>query len=166
MPRRKILTDAEVLKATRQLFAAGGEKAVSFGNLSRATGLAASTLAQRFGTVEGLQSAAACAGWEEMSQALDAADQASQGKGPQSLLKALEADDMPLVRQLTLSQRAPGAMEAAAHWRARVEMTLTLRIGQGEKARQQAQLLFAAWQGRLIWQMEELRLKDLVKRFG
>ena len=36
-------------------------------------GLAASTLAQRFGTVEGLQSAAACAGWEEMSQALDAA---------------------------------------------------------------------------------------------
>lgn len=166
MPRRKILSDAEVLKATRQLFAAGGEKAISFGNLARATGLAASTLAQRFGSVEGLQASAARDGWDEIGTKLDAADQASQGKGPQALLKALEDGVEPFARLLMLSQRDPAALEAASAWRHQVEMRLALRIGQGEKARQTAQILFAAWQGRLIWGLEDLRLKDLVKRLG
>lgn len=166
MPRRKILSDAEVLKATRQLCAAGGEKAISFGNLSRATGLAASTLAQRFGSVEGLQGAAARAGWDELGQALGEADQASQGKGPQALLKALEEAAGPVGQLIMLSQRDTEALEAASAWRGQVEMALTLRIGHGEKARQSAQLLFAAWQGRMIWGMEELRLKDLAKRLG
>ncbi|WP_112311694.1 TetR/AcrR family transcriptional regulator [Pseudogemmobacter bohemicus] len=166
MPRRKILSDAEVLKATRQLFAAGGEKAISFGNLARATGLAASTLAQRFGSVEGLQAAAARDGWDEIGTRLDAADQASQSKGPQALLKALEDGVEPFARLLMLSQRDTAALEAASAWRNQVEMRLALRIGQGEKARQTAQILFAAWQGRLIWGLDELRLKDLVKRLG
>lgn len=170
MPRRKILSDAEVLKATRQLFATGGEKAISFGNLSRATGLAASTLAQRFGSVEGLQGAAARNGWEEIAARLGAADQASQGKGPQALLKALEdgsdGGSVHIAGLILLSQRDAAALEAATAWRCQVEMQLALRIGQGEKARQAAQILFAAWQGKLIWGIGELRLKDLVKRLG
>ncbi|NPD14549.1 transcriptional regulator [Xinfangfangia sp. D13-10-4-6] len=166
MPRRKILSDAEVLQATRQLFAAGGEKAISFGNLSRATGLAASTLAQRFGSVEGLQAAATADGWHGLTEALTAADHLSQGKGPHALLKALEAGDLPIMLLLTLGWRNHEALAQAARWRAHVEMALALRIGQGEKARQQAQMLFAAWQGKLIWQMEEPRLKDLSKRLA
>lgn len=168
MPRRKIHSDADVLKAARQLFAMGGAKAVSFGNLSRATGLAASTLAQRFGTVEGLEAAAARAGWVEASARLEAADLASQGKGPQALLKALEEgledDPLGIAGLVTLSQRDPAAWEAATAWRCQLEMRLALRIGQGEKARQTAQVLFAAWQGRLIWGNSDLRLKDLVRR--
>ncbi|VDC26089.1 transcriptional regulator [Pseudogemmobacter humi] len=164
MPRRKILSDAEVLLEARRLFAAGGDKALSFGTLARATGLAASTLAQRFQSVGGLQGAAACAGWQELIAALDGAARDSAGKGPQSYLKALEPGAAMAPMLLALGQRDARAGELAQEWRGQVETALALRIGQGEKARLSAQILFAAWQGRLLWGIEGIRLKDLAKR--
>ena len=162
MPRKKTLPDSEVLAEARRLFAAGGEKALTFGNLARATGLAASTLAQRFANVEGLAGAAACAGWRDLLEIADAMNGATADKGPQGYLKALEAEAVPSL--LHLGARDEEAQRLAGEWRGRVETALTLRLGQGEKARQAAQALFAAWQGQVLWGGAEFRIKDLAKR--
>ena len=50
---------------------------------------------------------------------------------------------------------------------ARVENALALRPGGGSKGREAAALLFAAWQGQLLWQPaggKAFRLKDALKR--
>ncbi|MFE3836661.1 transcriptional regulator [Pseudogemmobacter sonorensis] len=167
MSRRKILPDSDVLAEARRLFLADGEKALSFGNLSRATGLAASTLAQRFATVEGLQAAAARAGWQAMIAETDAADLSAAGKGPQGYLKALDARAAQAL--LTLGARDPEAGRMAQEWRGRVETALALRLGQADGARAAARVLFAAWQGQGLWDpagAEPLRLKDLAKRLA
>ena len=48
-----------------------------------------------------------------------------------------------------------------------VESALALRLGGGQKARESAALLFAAWQGQSLWSKtgeQTVRLKDAVKR--
>ena len=48
-----------------------------------------------------------------------------------------------------------------------METALTLRLGGGQKARDSAALLFAAWQGQALWSgagEPGFRLKDAVKR--
>lgn len=163
MSRIKTLSDAEVLREARRLYAASGARAMSFGNLSRATGLAASTLVQRFDSVEGLQAAAAQAGWQELLLLLDEADAATAGKPPQALLKALAAGAVTIPHLQTLGRGAEAALALSREWRGRVESSLALRIGQGVKSRAAAQALFLAWQGKLFWGAENIRIKDLAK---
>ncbi len=170
MPRPKSIPDAEVLRTARQLYAGGGSRALSFGTLARATGLAASTLAQRYGTVEGLQAAAARDGWAELMALADQAAADSGGKGPQGFLKALErgfaggAGQIP--RLVELGAFDEGLAALAAEWRIRVETELAARLGQGERVRSAAQALFTLWQGQLLWRGsgEEIRLKDVARR--
>ncbi len=165
MPRRKTLSDDAVLIEARRLHAEGGEKALTFGALSLATGLAASTLSQRFGTVEGLAAAAARAGWLALIAAADAEASRTADKGPQGYLKALEATGAAMApRLLELGRRDEPAMALAADWRGRVETTLALRLGQRERARAAAQAVFAAWQGQILWQGGAVKIKDLAKR--
>lgn len=164
MPRKKLLSDAEVLSDARKLHAAGGEKAMTFGNLARATGLAASTLAQRFTTVEGLTAAAACAGWQVLMDEAEQADTDAADKGPQGYLKALEQAVTMVPQLLILGARDATALQQADGWRVRVETALALRLGQGEKARAAAQVIFAAWQGQILWGGAEIRIKDLARK--
>lgn len=171
MPRQKTQSDDDVLIQARRLFAEGGGRALSFGALSRATGLAASTLAQRFATIEGLQAAAACAGWRAVIAATDAADHAAADKGPKGWLKALDAEAAEALRLMVLGEHSPEATVLAQDWHARVEGGLARRIGQGDKARSAAQALFLTWQGQVLWahalgRDRQVKIKDLARRLS
>ncbi|MCB6177677.1 transcriptional regulator [Rhodobacter sp. Har01] len=166
MPRHKTLSDADVLAKTRRLHAEGGDKAVSFGTVARASGLAASTLAQRYGSVAGMLAAAARDGWAGLIGATAAAEAEAADKGPQGFLKALDnaAREAPML--LALGARDAAAAEAAAQWRGAVEAALARRLGNGERARQSAQALFALWQGQVLWGGSEVKIKDIARRLA
>ncbi|NGM45710.1 transcriptional regulator [Rhodobacter sp. SGA-6-6] len=165
MARPRTLPDSAVLGSVRQLLAAGGDKAVSFGTVGRATGLAPSTLAQRYGSVAAMRAAAMQDGWQVLSEATAATIDAAAGKGPQGLLKALDAvaGEAGL---LLAGSTGEAARARAADWRRMVETALALRRGSGEKAREGAAILFAAWQGQALWGGDGFRLKDAAKRLG
>ena len=64
MARLKLIPDSAVFACVRQLLAAGGDRAVAFASVARATGLAAPTLVQRFGGRDAMVERALLAGWE------------------------------------------------------------------------------------------------------
>jgi hypothetical protein len=163
MSRTKTIPDAQILAHVRHLLVTEGDKAISFGILARATKLAPSTLAQRFGTVTAMRIAALKSGWHELTEQTQTAIKGAAGKGPQGLLKSLD----PLCGQV------PGLLQAATDsetramandWRKVVEAALAERLGQGDKAREAAAILFAAWQGQMLWRADDFKIKDAVKR--
>jgi AcrR family transcriptional regulator len=164
MPRSRIIPDTTVFAIIQRLLEEGGDKAVSFGSVAKATGLAPPTLAQRYGTRDGMVHAARLAAWDGLEQRTAHAISQTADKGPQGFLKAIGPVDFAALasdlRDAELTQRA-------AVWRQGVETTLTLRLGAGPKARESAALLFAAWQGQMLWASAgepSARLKDAVKR--
>jgi AcrR family transcriptional regulator len=162
MPRQKIIPDETVFAAVRALLAEGGDKAVSFATVAKASGLAAPTLVQRFKTRDGMVRAAHLAAWDALDAATAAAIDATADKGPQGFLKAIEAAGMPMPET-----RDSDLVLRAARWRATIESTLSLRFGGGEKGREAAAMLFAAWQGQHLWQAaggKGFRLKDIARR--
>lgn len=171
MPRVKTISDLDVFAAIRRLLAAGGEKAVAFSSIARETGLAAPTLVQRFGTRDQMVRAALEAAWTELEAATRRAEgeAAMSEKGAQGLLKALGAES-PEASDLTLLAadfRDPALRARAEAWRHQVEAALAVRLGGGAKGREAAAILFAAWQGQMLWQIaggKGFRLKDALKR--
>ena len=164
MPRRKTIPDATVFATIQQMLASGGEKAVSFATVAAATGLAAPTLVQRFGSRDGMVRAARLAAWQAIEARTAEAIANTANKGPQGLLKAIGPVDAAAI---AADLRDPDLAQRAAAWRATVESALSLRLGTGPKAREAAALLFAAWQGQAIWAAtgeSAFRLKDAVKR--
>lgn len=173
MARPRTIPDGDVFAAIRALLAQGGDKAVAFSSVARATGLAAPTLVQRYGTREGMVKAALLAAWDEL-EARTAEAEAGAGlnaKGAAALLKALGdedsgPDDLAL---LAVEFRDADLRARAASWRHRIETALATRLGGGGKGREQAAILFAAWQGQALWAIaggQGFRLKDAVKRLG
>lgn len=165
MPRKKTIPDAKIFATVRQMLAYGGEKAVSFATVAAATGLAAPTLVQRFGSRDGMVRAARLAAWQALEAQTAAAIASTADKGPQGLLKAIGTVDTVAI---AADLRDPDLAQHAAVWRATVESALSLRLGTGPKAREAAALLFAAWQGQALWAAtgdSAFRLKDAVKRF-
>jgi AcrR family transcriptional regulator len=164
MSRTRSIPDARVFAVIHELLASGGEKAVSFSTVAAASGLAAPTLAQRFGSRDGMVRAARLAAWEALAALTSSAIAETEDKGPQALLKALGVvDPAPLVAEA----RDPEVLQCAAAWRASVEAALSLRLGTGPKARESAALVFAVWQGQLLWARAGepgFRLKDMVRR--
>lgn len=163
MPRTRTVPDAQVFAVIQRLLAEGGDKAVSFGSVAKATGLSPPTLVQRYANREGMVRAARLAAWEALEHRTAEAIAGTADKGPQGLLKAIGPVDPCAfaadLRDAELSKRANG-------WRMGVETALTLRLGGGPKARESAALLFAAWQGQALWSSGDpgFRLKDAVKR--
>lgn len=169
MARRKIIPDSTVFAEVLRLLQAGGGKAVSFGAVAQAVGLAPSTLVQRFGSCEGMQRAALMAAWARLEAATDlaVAEAPLTPKGAQAILKALGAaagdQGVPWGALLRFSDFEDTELCArATGWRQRLEGALALRLGGGHAATSAA-LLFAAWQGSLIWQPaggKGFKLKD------
>jgi AcrR family transcriptional regulator len=164
MPRTRTIPDATVFAAVQALLAEGGDKAVSFSTVGAATGLAPPTLVQRYGSRDGMVRAARLAAWTGIEAQTQAALTATEDKGPQALLKAL-----PVIEghALAADLRDPDLAQRAAVWRATVESALALRLGGGQKARDGAALLFAAWQGQALWAPAGagvFKLKEAVKR--
>lgn len=171
MPRSKIIPDTEIFALIRRLLKEGGDKAVAFGSISRETGLAPSTLVQRFGTRDAMVQSALADGWDLLDAALTRCEAAAptNAKGAASFLKDLGAAtaDGADLSLLSVDFRDAALRDRAADWRARVENALALRLGGGAKGREAAAILFAAWMGQVIWQAaggKGFRLKDALKR--
>jgi AcrR family transcriptional regulator len=168
MARPRTLPDSEVFAAILGLIAAEGEKAVAFSAVARATGLAGASLVQRYGALAQMVEAALLWAWDEMD-ALTAAVTAEVGadKGAQAVLKGLgdRAQGLPMVALLAASLRQARLRARAGEWRARVEQALAQRLRDPEAAA----ILFAAWQGQILWEGtgdKGFRLKDALKRLG
>jgi AcrR family transcriptional regulator len=164
MPRTRTIPDDRIFSAIQRLLREGGDRAVSFASVAAATGLAPPTLVQRYGSRDGMVLAARTAAWDRLGRVTQEAIAATEKKGPHALLKALaEADPTSLIADF----RDPDLAQRAAAWHATVESALALRLGTGQKARESAALLFAAWQGQLMWARageSGFKLKDLAKR--
>ncbi len=168
MARQKSISDQDIHAHLLALLAESGEKALSFGALSQRCGLAPATLAQRFGSVDAMIRAALLAEWSRLQFAVaeSEADAVLSSKGAQALLKRLPC---PSPAVLALSLRDPEVVQAAQDWRAKVEAALAMRKGGGSKGREAAALIFAAWQGRQIWEAaggKSFRLADMLKAIG
>jgi AcrR family transcriptional regulator len=171
MGRNRTIPDDAIFSAIRTLLAEGGEKAVAFSTVSRATGLAGPTLVQRYGSRDAMLRAALMRAWNGLESLTEAAEVEAPltAKGAAQLLKALsgeEADTADLAL-LAADFRDPALRARAAAWRDRVEGALALRLGGGVKGREAAAILFAAWQGQALWQMageRSFRIKDAIKR--
>ena len=164
MPRTRTVSDNQVFAVIHRLLDDGGDKAVSFGSVGKATGLAPPTLVQRYGSRDGMVRAARLAAWEALESRTAQAIAGTADKGPQGLLKAIGGVD---AAALAADLRDPELAARASGWRAGVESALALRLGGGQKARESAALLFAAWQGQSLWAKtgeQTVRLKDAVKR--
>lgn len=166
MARPRSIPDDRIYTAIQALLEEGGEKSVTFGTVSAATGLAPSTLVQRYGSVTGMIRAARLAVWDALEIRTTAAISGTADKGPQTLLKALVGLDPASLatdlRDAELSARAKA-------WQTRLLAALAQRFGSGERARESAALLFAAWQGQALWDRggdSGFRLKDAIKRLG
>ena len=172
MARPKRISDADILMQAVTLWAEGGDKALSFGNLARVSGLAAATLAQRYGDVDGLRTATLMQGWDMALACLVRCEAAmpANGRNAVAFLKAL-AQELPAV-PVSLLLASSGANKDLLHraslWRQAVESALRPRIeaplGQLPEA---VAMLFAAWQGRMAWAQtegEDFRLRSLLKR--
>ncbi|MBA4350474.1 MAG: transcriptional regulator [Rhodobacter sp.] len=162
MGRPRSVPDDEVFAAILGLLAEDGAGAVSFGTVSKVCGLAPPTLVQRYGDRAGMLRAALAQGWDgvmEAGERIAATEETAQG-----YLKALSG---VLPRGLIMASLAdPEAAARAAEWRQSVERVLTAKQGcRGEAAA----MLFAAWQGRLIWDVAGgagFKLKDAARRLG
>ena len=164
MPRPRTTPDETVFAAIQRLLDQGGDKAVSFGSVGKLTGLAPPTLVQRYGSRDGMVRAARRAAWDALERRTGEAIAGTADKGPQGLLKAIGPVD---VAAIAADFRDPDLALRAAGWRMGVETALALRLGPGQKAKETAALLFAAWQGQALWSAageSGFRLKDAVKR--
>jgi AcrR family transcriptional regulator len=165
MARPRSIPDADIYAAIRTLLARDGEKAVAFGAVARLTGLAPPSLVQRYGNRDGMIRAAVLDGWQELLNLTDASAEAQ----PQALLKALTepAAVMTDPALMAVTLRDASLRSAAETWRTRLESLLALRLGAGNKGGESAAMLFAAWQGQLLWLHaggKGFRIKEAAKR--
>ena len=168
MARKKLIPDADILALVLQKLLTEGEKSVSFGLIATATGLAPPTLVQRYGSREAMIGSALAASWA----ALEALTNQSEAealvspKGAQSLLKDIgSVVDIPAL--LAASRRDKALTDRAIAWRRAVESALAVRLGGGSKGRDAGALMFAAWQGRLLWDAaggKTFRLGEALRR--
>jgi AcrR family transcriptional regulator len=166
MARPRSIPDSLILSAVRKLMAEGGEKAVAFSAVAEASGLAAASLAQRYGSVNGMIEAAAADAVATALTVLARMEAEAPDKGPQGLLKAL-AEVGPDAASLAVLLRSGAGAETATGYRHAVEAALARRLG--PKAAGAAPILFAAWQGSVLWSgagEAAFKLKDVVKKLG
>jgi AcrR family transcriptional regulator len=171
MGRSKTLPDTDVYAALRRLLIQGGDKAVAFSSVAQATGLAAPTLAQRYGTRDAMVRAALLDGWDVLDAAAARAAEIAPvtAKGAAQMLKSLAADDGGMIALLVSEFRDPVLRGRALAWRAAVVAALALRLRGSGKGRGAAAVVFAAWQGQVMWQKAGgpgIRVKDAVKHLA
>jgi hypothetical protein len=166
MARGKLISDEAVLDRVLDLLKTG-EKSVTFAAVSAATGLAPPTLVQRYGSCPAMIAMALRSAWDRLdASAQTASNMQTNGKGAQGLLKALSGPiDIPTVLTASLPDETLAARAKA--WRHLVEKALAARLGDGAKAQKSAAILFATWQGRLLWDAaggKGFRLGEALKR--
>ncbi len=170
MSRTKLISDQDVLALLYAMLLQDGEKLFTFQSAAKASGLSAPALVQRFATREALLVATLRHGWERLEAVTVAAEAEAlmSAKGAQAMLKEIATtEDIPAL--FLASQRHAELQPLAARWREGLEAALAPRLGPGNKGRVSAALLFAVWQGRMLWGEaggKGFKLGDALRHFG
>jgi AcrR family transcriptional regulator len=168
MARPRLIPDKTVLDAILDAFLTGGEGAVSFRLIAARTGLSAPALLGRFGPGDAMLKAGLAHGWAQLmadlQQIADAPRKPGEGRnaGIQAILKGLSHPHPAL---LAASLRLGDLGETAAIWRRAVVEQIAMRCGD----REQAEMAFAAWSARQIWDPaggKAFRLGALLRRLN
>ncbi len=173
MGRIKTIPDGQIFDAIRALMVQGGDKAVAFSSVGRAVGLAPATLVQRYGSRDRMVQAALIAAWDQVDSHTETVIAAAplSPKGAVQMLKALSdggTNDTDLAL-LAADFRVAATRARAQGWRNRIEGALALRLGGAVKGRDAAIMLFALWQGQMLWDRSgehAFKIKDAVKRLS
>lgn len=88
MPRKRTIPDEDLLDAALELVHQEGPEALTFGALAARTGLAGSTLVQRFGSRRALLRAALVRAWDQLDRRTAKAD-AAAGEGRDGVIELL-----------------------------------------------------------------------------
>lgn len=158
MSRKRTIPDEALLDAALDLVHAEGPAALTFGALARRTGLAASTLVQRFATRPALLRATLERAWDHLDERTAAADAAADAgpSGVRALLGALTgaypaddasgyADQLLLLREDLRDQVLRARGDA---WIGALTAAVERRLGGAPVG----SLVVAHWQGLLtVW---------------
>jgi AcrR family transcriptional regulator len=160
MPRKKTLSDDDLLDLILGLMHRAGPDSVTFAAAASESGLSAATLVQRFGTKDALLHAVLLRAWDLLDQRTEAAI-AAQPRTPQgaiAILVALSGDydsgpdyaeGLLVLREdlRNIELRARGE-----RWGARLAEALGLCLADSDGPRPDLGRLFAGqWQGALLW---------------
>lgn len=170
MPRQRTISDADLLDAALTVVRAAGPESLTFAAAASASGLAASTVVQRFGSKAGLLRAALLRAWDLLDEQTGEAG-ATAGPGPDGVVDLLvrlsgsyDAHDFAdQLRVLREDLRDPVLRGRGQRWLARLAHEVQRRLepapaGLGE-------LVVAHWQGTLtVWSFtRETTLVDAVR---
>jgi hypothetical protein len=165
MARPRTNPDSSIFAAILDLIEQGGEKAVAFSTVAKATGLAAPSLVQRYGGLAQMIHTALEGEWSRIEtrtgQALDEAS--ASDKGAQGLLKAMAPP--PSSALLAASSRDTALSARVTSWRAQVEASLARHCGDSERAA----MIFALWIGQGVIEAfgpRGFKMKDALRRLG
>jgi AcrR family transcriptional regulator len=160
MPRKRTISDEELLDAALGLVRERGPDALSFGTLAPRVGLAGSTIVQRFGTKAGLLRATLLLAWDRLDEdTATAARTAALGRdGVIDLLVRLSgqydpttfADQLLLLRE---DLRDPVLRARGEAWLSTLSEEIERRLGAVSGGRVGlGELVVAQWQGALtVW---------------
>jgi AcrR family transcriptional regulator len=160
MARKRSIADEVLLDGALAVMRRDGPDAITFQAVATQTGLAASTLVQRFGTKPKLKRAALVRAWDRLDAATAAADAAAAltPAGAIDLLVALSAgygEGAAYVEGLQLlgeDFRDPVLRRRGAAWGNRLAEHLGRRLGPGRgSASALGTLMAAQWQGVILW---------------
>ena len=160
MPRSKTLSDQHVLAVAHRLIHEHGPEALTFESLSRACGLSAATLVQRFKSKAGLKQSTLLHAWDRLDEktATLAAAVPKSAEGAISLLTALSGDyggiEAYAEGLLVLREdlRDPVLRARGAAWKNQLSDALDECFAGVPHAPPGIGLLAAShWQGSLLW---------------
>lgn len=170
MARPRRIADTSIFALIRTLLAEQGPRGVSFAAVALRCGLAAPSLVERYGSRDQMVRAALTDGWDRLDQTttLAIAATGNGSKGAAALLKSLAPSDPALpppdLPVLLGQMPDPALRQRAALWRQRVIEVLAEKLNYPGQDR--AEMLFAAWQGRLFWEpvtAGSFRLRDAAR---
>ena len=155
MARPRRIPDEHVFATIRNLLAQHGPRHVTFATVAARTGLAGPSLVQRYLNRDAMVLAALVDGWDQLDRATLRATHATPdgAKGAVALLKAIAPSDPALppsdLRFLISTMTDQPVRDRAARWRQSLIAALQTKLGDHGPTR--ANMLFALWQGRLLW---------------
>ena len=174
MPRPRTITDEELLDGALAVMRRAGPEGITFAAVAAETGLAASTLVQRFGRKQALMHAALVRAWDLLDARTAQADAAAPETpaGAVELLVALSedygdaaedyAEGLLLLRE---DLRDPELRRRGAAWGDVLAGALGRRLADASGPRPDlGRLMASQWQGVLIWWgfSQEGRVTDAV----
>lgn len=160
MGRGKTISDGAVLDGLLAAIGQVGPANLTFSRASRAAGLSAPTLVQRFGTRDAMIEAVLLHAWDRLDAATATADveTALDPEGAIALLLRLMpgdsanqdmTDGLLLLRE---DLRSPVLRQRGSQWGARLARALGRRLtGDPEQADMLGWQMASIWQGSLIW---------------